>query len=350
MKHALGSPMIFGQFQGQAVHKITLGRPSGLQAQIITWGGVLQNLTWPLGSGARLPLTLGFETFEPYPVHSPYFGAIVGRYANRIANGRFTVAGRTYQLDRNEARQTTLHGGAAGFASCIWQIADLTENSVTLTLTSPDGDQGFPGTLTATCTYSITDENHLEVQFGAKTDQPTPVNLAQHAYFNLDGGPDIFGHSLQIFADAYTPTGPDQIPTGVIQPVDGTVFDFRKPQPLDPKQTTFDHNFVLSRPLPQTNALRPAAQLISHKSGICMQVATTKPGLQFYSGNMVNVPVTGHGGRTYGPSAGLCLETQYFPDSPNQPGFPNTILYPDKVYSHRTLFSFDCQRHLRSQA
>lgn len=342
MRQARGSPVIFGQFQGQAVHKVTLGRQSGLQAQIITWGGVLQNLTWPLGDGARLPLTLGFETFDPYPVHSPYFGAIVGRYANRIANGRFTLAGHTYQLDRNEALQTTLHGGAVGFASCIWQIADLTENSVTLTLTSPDGDQGFPGTLTATCTYFITDENRLEVQFGAKTDQPTPVNLAQHAYFNLDGGPDISDHSLQIFADAYSPTGSDLIPTGVIQPVNGTVFDFRRRQTLDPRQAAFDHNFVLSHPPSQADTLRPAAQLVSHKSGMRMQVATTKPGLQFYSGHMLNVPVPGHDGRAYGPSAGLCLETQYFPDSPNQPSFPNTILYPDQVYSHRTVFSFDC--------
>lgn len=341
MKHTRPAPVIFGHFQDQAVHHVTLGGPNGLQAQIITWGGVLQNLTWPLAGGARLPLILGFETFAPYPVHSPYFGAIVGRYANRIAGGRFSHGSRTHHLDRNEGLRTTLHGGANGFARRIWQIADLTDTSVTLALTSADGDMGFPGTLSVTCTYSILDESRLDVQFWAKTDQPTPVNLAQHAYFNLDGGPDIFDHSLQMFADAYTPTKADQIPTGVIQPVEGTIFDFRQPKPLHPSQPAFDHNFVLGNiPAPQ-NALRPAAQLVSYKSGLRMQVATTKPGLQFYSGQMVNLAVPGHGGRSYRPNAGLCLETQYFPDSPNQPSFPDSILQPDAIYAHRTAFSFD---------
>lgn len=341
MKPTHLAPVVFGQFQDQPVHQVTLGRPSGLQAQIITWGGVLQNLTWPLADGARLPLTLGFESFAPYPAHSPYFGAIVGRYANRIARGRFTHAERTYQLDQNEAQRTTLHGGTCGFARCLWQIADLTENSVTLTLTSPDGDQGFPGNLTATCTYAIADETRLDLHFIAKTDQPTPVNLAQHAYFNLDGRPDISDHSLQIFADAYTPTGSDLIPTGVIQPVDGTGFDFRQPISLHQRHLAFDHNFVLSNPPSRVDRLRPAAWLVSDKSGMRMQIATTKPGLQFYSGHLLNVPVQGPGARTYGPRAGICLETQFFPDSPNQINFPDTILYPDKVYAHRTLFSFD---------
>jgi aldose 1-epimerase len=340
MKHTRPTPAVFGQFQGDAVHQVTLGRPDGLQAQVMTWGAVLCNLTWSVPDGTRLPLILGFDTFAPYPAHSPYFGAVVGRYANRIAGGCFTHAGQTYHLDRNEGPQTTLHGGSQGFARRIWQMADLTENSVTLALTSPDGDQGFPGTLTATCTYSITD-HQLTVQFTATTDRPTPVNLAQHAYFNLDGGPDISDHSLQICADAYTPTGPDQIPTGSILPVAGTIFDFRQPKSLVPLERAFDHNFVLP-PRPSTaGPLQPAAQLVSRKSGIRMQVATTKPGLQFYSGNLVNVPVPGHGGRTYGPSAGLCLETQYFPDSPNQPGFPDSILYPANIYAHRTTFSFD---------
>jgi aldose 1-epimerase len=343
MKHARPEPAVFGQFLGQPVHQVTLGRPGGLQAQIITWGAVLRDLSLPLAGGTRLPLTLGFDTFAPYPAHSPYFGAIVGRYANRIAGGRFTQGGRIHHLDRNEARKTTLHGGKNGFARRLWQIADLTDDSVTLCLTSTDGDQGFPGTLAACCTYTVT-ENRLEVQFFAKTDQPTPVNLSQHAYFNLDGGPDLRDHDLQIFADAYTPVGPDQVPTGQILPVDDTSFDFRQPRLLRQMQSTFDHNFVLSSRPSETNALRPAARLASHKTGISMLVQTTKPGLQLYDGHLLNVPVPGHGGRTYGRCAGLCLEAQYYPDSPNQPGFPDSILLPGHDYAHLSIFSFE--RHV----
>ncbi len=342
MKHTHPAPVVFGQFQGRPVHLVTLGRPSGLQAHIITWGGVLRDLSLPLAGGTRLPLTLGFDTFDPYPAHSPYFGAIVGRYANRIAGGRFTHAGRAHQLDRNEAQRTTLHGGGDGFSRRIWRIDELADDSVTLGLTSADGDQGFPGTLIATCTYTITDD-HLEVRFFAETDQPTPVNLSQHAYFNLDGGPDVRNHSLQIFAGAYTPVGPDQVPTGEILPVDDTVFDLRQPRLLRHRQSTFDHNFVLSSRLSETDALRPAARLTSHKSGISMLVQTTKPGLQLYDGHLLNVALLGHGGRKYGRCAGLCLESQYYPDSPNQPGFPDSILLPDRDYAHRTVFSFERQ-------
>ena len=345
MKHALPTPTVFGQFQGQQVHQVTLGRPNGLQAQIITWGAVLRDLSLPLAGGTRLPLTLGFDTFDLYPAHSPYFGAVVGRYANRIAGGQFTHAGRVHQLDRNEAQRTTLHGGSDGFSRRIWRIVDLTPESLTLALTSFDGDQGFPGTLTASVTYTITD-NRLEVQFAAKADQPTPVNLSQHAYFNLDGGPDTSGHSLQIFANAYTPVGPDQLPTGEILPVEGTALNFRQPKLLGQLQSAFDHNFVLSSRPSETNALRAAARLESHESGISMLVQTTKPGLQLYDGHLLNVPVPGHGGRTYRRCAGLCLEAQYYPDSPNQPGFPDSILLPDHDYTHRTTFSFERQKTL----
>jgi aldose 1-epimerase len=337
MRAPYPAPVEVGQFKGDTVHEVTLRRPGGLEARVLTWGAVIRDLSWPVANGGRLPLTLGFESFAPYPVHSPYFGAIVGRYANRIAQGRFTLTGQEYLLDRNEGGRTTLHGGGAGFARRIWHIADLTDTGVTLALTSADGDQGFPGTLHSTCTYTLSADNQLEVLLSAQTDQPTPVNLAQHAYFNLDGGADLSNHSLQIFADTYTPAGPDQIPTGQILPIDGTAFDFRQPRMLGQSDIAFDHNFVLS----DTASLRRAARLESHKSGISMLVQTTKPGLQFYDGHMVNAATAGHGGRHYGANAGLCLETQFYPDSPNQPGFPDSILQADTEYSHRTVYSFD---------
>ncbi len=329
-----------GYFDGQPVQQVTIGRPDALQAKILTWGALMQDLRLQLQGGERLPLTLGFDRFDPYPGHSPYFGAVVGRYANRIAGGTFSLAGQTFNLDCNEAEKTTLHGGSGGFDRRIWQIADLSKDHVKLCLTSANGDQGFPGTVVVSCTYTITADTQLEVKFDAHSTQATPVNLAQHAYFNLDGGPDISNHSLQIFADDYTPVGPDQIPTGAIKSVADTVFDFRQPRSFRQMPHAFDHNFVLSEPVLQSNGLRPAARLTSHKSGISMLVQTTKPGLQFYDGHQLNVPVTGHGGRHYGQRAGLCLETQFFPDSPNQSTFPDSILYPDKNYAHKTVFSF----------
>ncbi len=338
MRNAGGAPVVFGQYQGKPVHQVTLGAPDGLRAKVMTWGGVLCDLSLPLAKGVRQHLILGFDGFDPYPEHSPYFGAVVGRYANRIAGGRFMLEGHTHHLDRNEAGRTTLHGGAEGFSCRIWQITDLSERSVTLSLRSVDGDQGFPGTLQATCTYTVTAGHQLDICFRATTDRPTPVNLAHHAYFNLDGGPDTSDHSLQIFADAYTPVDPDQIPTGGIDPVEGTAFDFRQPRLLRHVTQRFDHNFVLAES--SGAGLRPAARLFSHRSGIGMLVETTKPGLQFYDGHHVNVPVPDQSGRVCGPKAGLCLETQFYPDSPNQPAFPDSILPPDRTYAHRTVFSF----------
>jgi aldose 1-epimerase len=335
------APEIVGFFNGQPVHQVTIGRPDALQATILTWGAVIQDLSLPLESGGRQPLTLGFDRFEPYPEHSPYFGAVVGRYANRISGGSFSLAGQTYKLDCNEAGKTTLHGGSEGFDRRIWQIADHSDDSITLCLISPHGDQGFPGTVNVTCTYAITSGVRLDVQFKAQSDQPTPLNLAQHAYFNLDGGPDISNHILQIFANEYTPVGPNQIPTGEIKSVAGRHVDFRQPKHLRQTPHAFDHNFILSEPLSKSDGLRAAARLTSQKSGISMLIQTTKPGLQFYDGHHLNVPVTGHSGRYYGQKAGLCLETQFYPDSPNQSSFPASILYPDQTYSHQTVLSFE---------
>jgi aldose 1-epimerase len=340
MRHISIAPDIVGYFNGQPVHQVTIGRADALQATILTWGAVIQDLSLPLESGGRQPLTLGFDRFDSYPDHSPYFGAVVGRFANRIAGAKFSLAGKTYKLDCNEAGKTALHGGSEGFARRIWQIANYLEDSVTLCLTSVHGDQGFPGTANVTCTYTITSGTQLDVQFEAQSDQPTPMNLAQHSYFNLDGGPDTANHILQIFADDYTPVGPDQIPTGEIKSVAGTHLDFRQPKHLRHMPQAFDHNFVLSEPLSKSNSLRRAARLISQKSGITMLVQTTKPGLQFYDGHKLNVAVGRHRGGQYGSKAGLCLETQFYPDSPNQRTFPDGILYPGKSYTHQTVFSF----------
>jgi aldose 1-epimerase len=331
---------VFGQFKGEDVHEIVIGKAGQLQAHIITWGAVIRKLSWAMPDETRLPLTLGFESFEPYPMHSPYFGAVVGRYANRIAKGQYTYHGKTYSLDRNEKNQTTLHGGKNGYSQRLWHIADFAENSVTLTLNSPDGDEGFPGAAKINCTYSIVEGSRFEVAFSAEADKPTPMNLAQHAYFNLDGSRDISNHHLQIFADTYTPVDHNGIPTGSILPVGNTVFDFRDGRSLAKGGFPYDHNFVLSGKSNEPDKLRKAALLTSAKSGISMLIETTKPGLQFYNGHMIDVPVPGLNGEEYQACRGLCIETQYFPDSPNQPAFPSSILMPDHLYEHCTVFSF----------
>ena len=318
----------FGKVEGQEVAEITLHGPDGLTARILTWGAVIRDLQMPV-AGQPQSLVLGFERLQDYLHHSPYFGALVGRYANRIAGGRFALDWQTHQLDRNEGT-TTLHGGRGGFSHRIWTVLEVTGTEVLLGLTSPDGDQGFPGTVQARCRYTLGPDNTMTVALTAQTDRPTPVNLTQHSYFNLDASADLRHHRLQVMADAYTPVDAQNLPTGDIAPVDGTPYDFRQPRPLG--DTPVDHNFVLSG--------SPAAVLVSDLSGVTLRVETTKPGLQVYGGHKIDVPVPGLHGQRYGANAGLCLETQFFPDSPNQPVFPDTILRPDQTYRHSTTFRF----------
>jgi len=338
---SVSGPRRVGIHLGKEVHEITLTAQSGLQAQILTFGAVIRDLSLPLTAGGRQSLVLGFPSFDPYPEHSPYFGALVGRYANRIAGGRFTLEGQTHVLDRNEAGTTTLHGGKGGFATRVWDIVDHSDRHVTLGLVSPDGDQGFPGTLQVTCRYSLGPDNRLEVALQARTDRPTPVNLTQHSYFNLDGGPDLSDHVLAIHADSFTPVGHDKIPTGEILPVAGSPFDLRQPRRLGDLAVALDHNFVLRPPPSAPSPMRPVAELTSPRANLRLRVTTTKPGVQIYDGHMLDVPVPGLGGRHYGARAGLCIETQFFPDSPNQPEFPGTILAAGAVYNHRTIFAFE---------
>lgn len=334
-------PRRVGSHQGSEVHEVTLTADGGLQAHILTFGAVIRDMSLPMAAGGRRSVVLGFPSFDPYPAHSPYFGALIGRYANRIAGGRFTLADQTHLLDRNENGTTTLHGGRGGFASRVWDIVDHSDRHVTLGLESPDGDQGFPGTLKVTCRYTLGPENRLEVALRARADRPTPVNLTQHSYFNLDGGRDLSDHLLVVHADSFTPVGSDKIPTGEIQSVAGTPFDLRQPRRLGDLEVALDHNFVLrSRPIDPLQ-MRPVADLTSPRANLQMRVRTTKPGAQIYDGHLLAVAVPGLGGRRYGAKAGLCIETQFFPDSPNRAKFPISIIGPDIEYEHATVFDFE---------
>lgn len=330
----------FGQWQGRDVQRITLRTVSGLCAQVLTWGAVLQDLRVPLAAGPAIPVTLGFASFDPYPDHSPYFGAVIGRYANRIASARFDLAGRRHDLSCNEGGTTTLHGGAGGFSQRLWQIIDGDSASVTLGLDSSDGDQGFPGRVAVRCTYALGPGLQMRIRYHAQTDAATPLNMTQHSYFNLDGSPDLRQHQLMVHADAYTPVDERAIPTGGVEPVTGTRFDHRSPRAVGTGLPGLDHNFVLT-PAAGDGALRPAAALWSVASGLRMRVATTKPGLQIYDGHKLAVAPPGLDGRAYGRCAGLCLEPQFFPNSPNTPAFPDSVLRPGATYAHETVYAFD---------
>jgi aldose 1-epimerase len=322
---------------GRAVEVFTLANARGLEVRIITYGGIIVSLQAPDRHGRRDDVVLGYDTLDGYLTSSRYVGAIVGRYANRIAQGRFRLDGRTYQLARNNGPHH-LHGGTRGFDKVLWEAGPF-QNArgagVLLTHTSPDGDEGYPGSLSIRVTYTLTDANELIADFAATTDRPTPVNLTQHSYFNLAGrgAGDVLRHELMIDADRFTPVDATLIPTGVLAPVAGTPFDFRQPTAIGARIDQpdaqlaigkgYDHNFVLNR---QGSAaeLRHAARVVEPVSGRTLEVLTTEPGLQLYTGDR----------------RAFCLETQHFPDSPNQPEFPSTILRPGGEYRSRTVFVF----------
>ncbi len=329
---------IFGQTaSGETVERVTLSA-GGLTARIMTHGATIQDLRL---EGHAAPLVLGFDRLEDYERHSPYFGATPGRCSNRIAGGAFTLDGKPYQLERNEKDVNHLHGGSDGIAKRNWQIIGLSSDSVTLAMTDPDGRAGYPGNCRITATYQLRDEGVLSVVYESETDQPTLANICQHAYFNLDGGADILGHDLMIAADHYLPVDDVLIPTGEIRPVDGTPFDFREMRPIrrqvDGAQVPYDHNFCLS---PTRMQKRSVALARSINSGITMEVRTTEPGVQFYAGVYVNVPVPGLEGKTYGPYAGFCLETQVWPDAINHAAFPSPVLRPGQVLRQETDYVF----------
>jgi len=321
----------FGTHRGVEVFEVTLASEAGAEARIITWGAVLRDLVVPGPNGPQRVL-LGLNSLEDYVAHSPYFGAVVGRYANRIGNGRFTLDGRSHDLDRNQGSHQ-LHGGTVGFGQRVWSILAQSRASLTLALVSEDGDMGYRGRLVAVCTYSLLEPASLRIVLEATCDAPTPVNLTTHGYYNLDGSPDILGHHLMVAGDFTTPTRPDLIPTGEIRRVEGTPYDFRDARPIGEPPSPggpvdYDVNYVLRHP---RGALAHAATLVSPRSRIALELWTTEPGLQVYDGHLLDMPVPGLDGKPYARNGGLCLEPQRFPDGPNQPHFPPCILRPGEV-------------------
>ena len=339
---------------GQLVEIITLRSPSGVEMTVLTYGGIISTLKTPDRSGALDDIVLGFDKLESYIKESPYFGCLIGRYGNRIAKGKFTLDGTPYTLATNNDANH-LHGGIKGWDKVIWApepFQNATSSGVVLTYTSKDGEEGYPGNLRATVTYTLTEKNELIVDYRATTDKATTVNLTQHSYFNLagEGSGDILGHELTINADRYTPVDDTLIPTGQLAPVQGTPFDFRQATAIGARINNddaqlkagkgYDHNWVLNG---TGTALRVAARLTDPKSGRSMEIQTTEPGIQFYSGNFLDGTIKGKGGHVYALRNGLCLETQHFPDSPNQKNFPSTILQPGKVYTTKTVMTFSAK-------
>lgn len=336
---------------GEPVDSFTLVNPHGLEVRVLTYGGVIVSLVVPDREGRLADVVLGHDSLEEYRNDSSYFGAIIGRFANRIADAAFTVDGRRHRLTANDGI-SHLHGGRVGFDRVVWRAVPFERSGtagVALSYTSPDGEEGYPGTLDARVEYNLTDRDELVIDFLATTDRATPINLTQHTCFNLTGAGagDVLDHRLWINAEWMTPVDERLIPTGKLVSVAGTPFDFRTLTPIgvriaaDDEQLLhghgYDHNFVLTRTEP---GLVHAARVVEPASGRTLDTYTTEPGLQFYSGNYIDGTVVGKGGRAYGPRAGLCLETQHYPDSPNQPGFPSTILRPGAEYRSRTVFAF----------
>jgi aldose 1-epimerase len=339
---------------GTAVDLFTLTNASGIEARVINFGGIIVSLKVPDRTGQLDDVVLGFDKVERYFEKHPNFGALIGRYGNRIGNARFTLDGKTYRLAANNG-PNSLHGGLKGFDDVVWAGEPFTrpgERGVVFTHTSPDGDEGFPGTLKARVTYTLTDANELAFDYQATTDKPTHVNLTQHSYFNLagDGSRDVLAHEMYLNADRYTPVDATLIPTGELAPVQGTPFDFRKPTAIGARIDAdhpqikygggYDHNFVLNR---SGSGLALAARVTEPSTGRVMEVRTTEPGVQFYTGNFLDGTITGKRGRVYKKRYGFCLETQHYPDSPNKPAFPSTVLRPGAEYSTRTVYKFSAK-------
>jgi aldose 1-epimerase len=327
-----------------------------MEVSAMSYGAIIVSLRARDRDGRPDEVVLGFDALDGYLAGHPYFGAIVGRYGNRIAKGRFTLDGKTYQLATNNG-PNHLHGGVKGFDKVVWEAEPFDrdgQSGVVFTHTSPDGDEGYPGTLNVRVTYTLTPANELIVDYDATTDKATPINLTQHSYFNLAGAGtgDILDHQLTLDADRFTPVDATLIPTGELAPVEGTPFDFRRPTAIGARigadhvqlknGTGYDHNWVLNRPAGGStgSALHHAARLEEPKSGRTLDVSTTEPGVQFYTGNFLDGKLTGRSDHSYKQRYGLCLETQHFPDSPNHPDFPSTILRPGERYRSTTVFAF----------
>jgi aldose 1-epimerase len=330
---------------GCEIHLFTLTNSQGMEVSIINYGGIVTTIKVPDRTGRVEDVVLGHDTLEGYLNRSRFFGALIGRYANRIARGRFVLHGIEYSLGINNG-VNHLHGGFKGFDKVVWLSEELTEG-LRLTYFSQDGEENYPGNLRAKVSYSLSEANELRVEYQAETDQDTIVNLTNHSYFNLAGGGTILDHELTIEADAFTPVDHTLIPCGEIRNVKETPFDFTSPTPVGMRINTddeqlwfaggYDHNFVL-RTAPA--GVRKVASLHDPKTGRLLEISTEQPGIQFYSGNYLDGSIIGKGGRAYVKYSGCCLETQHFPDSPNHPNFPPTVLRPGKEYRHTTVFKF----------
>lgn len=334
------------------MNEFTLTNANGVEVKIITYGGTITSISVPDRNGNLANVVLGFSNLAQYQAQSPYFGCITGRYANRIANATFDLNGETYTLAANSG-PNSLHGGNVGFDKVVWNAAEVeSEDGVALELTylSPDGEEGYPGNLSVMVVYTLTEANELRMDYTATTDKSTVVNLTNHSYFNLagEGTGAIYDHILTINADTYTPVDDTLIPTGELAPVEGTPFDFRTAKAIGPGQRSsheqivlgrgYDHNFVLNRT--DDTSLVLAAEVYEPTSGRTLEVWTTEPGIQFYAGNFLDGTLIGPSGHLYRQSDGFALETQHFPDSPNQPDFPTTVLNPGETYRTTTIYKF----------
>jgi aldose 1-epimerase len=335
---------------GAAVELFTLRNQHGMEARIATYGGIVTKLTAPDSKGDYADVVLGYDSLDGYLKDSPYFGALIGRYGNRIAQGRFTLDGVEHTLAVNNG-PNALHGGRIGFDKVVWTV---TRASVTaagpqlaLSYTSPDGEEGYPGTLEVTAVYTLTEGDALQLEYTATTDKDTVINLTQHSYFNLRGHGDILGSVVQIHANEFTPVDSTLIPTGEIRSVAGTPFDFRKPTAIgarieadDPQLRYgqgYDHNWIIDKP---AGALSVAATVYEPETGRLLQVSSTEPGLQFYSGNFLDGSITGKGGWVYARRNAFTMEPQHYPDSPNHGNFPSTVLKPGRIYKNTIVYRF----------
>jgi aldose 1-epimerase len=342
----------FGKTEdGKAVDLFRLTNNSGLEAAITTYGGIIVSLLVPDRQGNRADIVLGFDKLDGYLRRHPYFGALVGRYANRIAQGKFFLNGTEYKLAQNNG-PNHLHGGIKGFDKAVWQAEEVQrkeEVGLKLSYLSQDGEEGYPGNLAVEVLYTVTGQNDLKIDYLATTDQATILNLTNHSYFNLAGAGkgDILNHEVMINAGKFTPVNETLIPTGDLRPVTGTPLDFSQPLPIGARINNdddqlqraggYDHNFVLNT---AGNLTEVAARVHEPSTGRTLELYTTQPGVQFYAGNFLDGSLTGKGGHIYHKRAGFCLETQHFPDSPNQPNFPSTVLRPGETYRQTTIYKF----------
>jgi len=344
----------FGRLSnGSAVHLYTLNNSSGLAARISTYGATLTELHAPDRDGHLADIVLGFDNLGQYLDDHPHFGGTIGRVANRIARGTFSLDGKTYKLALNNG-PNHLHGGLKGFDRALWKASVLKGPALKLTYTSPDGEEGYPGRLSVSVVYALTNANELRIDFTARATKPTPVNLTNHSYFNLAGGGDVLSHELTLAARFYTPPDETLIPTGEILKVAGTPLDFTQPHALGSRLAElggdppgYDHNYVLDG---GGQSLAFAARAHEPSSGRVLEVFTTEPGVQLYTGNFLDGALTGKGGRVYRQHNAFCLETQHFPDSINQPHFPSVVLRPGHTFRSTTIFKLSTRRRTTNKS